>query len=247
MDAIFEEYNREAASNNWVHLKYIHFEEWVIIGNCTIVGFLDQSYGKYSSEYKDFVYFMEYGPFMDFMMEYMPSKYTNGTNLTEFVATNPQLLFSYADYLYYDLPSPRYEYYQEQNFNTMKSRITREVAALVEDLGYYSVVPQLPLLIAMEELTLAVVMLGCVFNVVLILMAAIATLLVYSLLMVSVEQKTFNNGVLRMIGVTRTDCILVVVCSTLTFVIPSLVLSYVGAMVANHFLLTAIYPPDMSA
>lgn len=48
-----------------------------------------------------------------------------------------------------------------------------------------------------------------------------------------------------MIGVTKLDCILVVVCSTLTFVVPSLILSYSMALVANHYLLGAIYPPEM--
>ena len=38
----------------------------------------------------------------------------------------------------------------------------------------------------------------------------------------------------------------VVVCSTLTFVVPGLILSYSLALVANHYLLTIIYPPEMS-
>jgi ABC-type lipoprotein release transport system permease subunit len=60
----------------------------------------------------------------------------------------------------------------------------------------------------MEDLEIAIVMLGCVFNVVLILMCAISILLIYSLLMVSVEKKTFDTGVLRMVGVSKMDCIL---------------------------------------
>ena len=83
---------------------------------------------------------------------------------------------------------------------------------------------------------MAVVMLGCVFNVVLILMCAISTLLIYSLLMVSVEQKTFDNGVLRMVGTSKTDCILLVGIQTLSFVVPSLILSYLIAILCNYFL-----------
>jgi ABC-type lipoprotein release transport system permease subunit len=54
---------------------------------------------------------------------------------------------------------------------------------------------------------MGIVMLGCIFNVVLILMIAISTLLIYSLLMVSVETKTFDNGVLRMVGLSKFDCV----------------------------------------
>lgn len=63
--------------------------------------------------------------------------------------------------------------------------------------------------------------------------------------MVTVEKKTFDNGVLRMVGVSKTDCILSVAMQTLSFVVPSLILSYSIAVVVNYYLLKMIYTPDM--
>lgn len=128
----------------------------------------------------------------------------------------------------------------------MQKRVTSLVDALVDDLSFQESYVQMPLLQEMETWMLAVVMLGSIFNLIVMIISSISVLLVYSLLMVSVENKTFSNGVLRMVGVTKADCILVVVCSTLTFVVPSLIISYSLALVANHYLLTAIYPPEMS-
>jgi ABC-type antimicrobial peptide transport system permease subunit len=54
------------------------------------------------------------------------------------------------------------------------------------------------------------VMLGSVFNVVLLLLASISTLLIYSLMMVSVQNKFYENGVLRMVGASKVDCILMI-------------------------------------
>lgn len=88
-------------------------------------------------------------------------------------------------------------------------------------------------------------MLSCVFNVVLIFMATISILLIYSLLMVSVEQKTFENGVMRMIGVSKLDCVLLVAMQSLAFVVPSLTLSYVFACVGNYFIFQLLFTPDM--
>lgn len=90
----------------------------------------------------------------------------------------------------------------------MKSRVTKEVSNIATRFGFYNEYSKLYLLDDLEELQLAVVMLGCVFNVILIILCAISILLIYSLLMVSVEKKTFDNGVLRMVGVSKTDCIL---------------------------------------
>lgn len=93
----------------------------------------------------------------------------------------------------------------------MKTQVTTEINKVVEAFGFLNEYTKIDLLKNLEDLQLAVVMLGCVFNVVLILMCSISTLLIYSLLMVSVEQKTFDNGVLRMVGVSKIDCMLSVI------------------------------------
>ena len=63
--------------------------------------------------------------------------------------------------------------------------------------------------------------------------------------MVSVDQKTFDNGVVRVVGVSKLDCILFVTMQTLVFVIPSLIMSYSMAIVINHFVLRLLYTPEM--
>ena len=65
----------------------------------------------------------------------------------------------------------------------------------------------MPLLLEMSVLQYGVLLLGIVFDVVIILFVTISILLIYSLLMVSVETKTFENGVLRMVGISKTNCI----------------------------------------
>jgi ABC-type lipoprotein release transport system permease subunit len=50
-------------------------------------------------------------------------------------------------------------------------------------------------------------LLGLIFGIIVFLFIVIAILLIYSLLMISVETKTFENGVLRMIGLSKFNCI----------------------------------------
>lgn len=116
---------------------------------------------------------------------------------------------------------------------------------MVEDLGFFQPHVEMPLLNWMQTQDIVVVMLGSVFNVVLMLISAISVLLIYSLLMVTVEQKTFDNGVMRMIGVSKLDCVLSVTMQTLVFVVPGLILAYSLGLVGNYYLYSFIYTADM--
>jgi ABC-type antimicrobial peptide transport system permease subunit len=55
----------------------------------------------------------------------------------------------------------------------------------------------------MEVYSAAVLFMGLIFDLIVTLFVVIAVLLIYSLLMVSVETKTFQVGVLRMVGMTK--------------------------------------------
>jgi len=80
----------------------------------------------------------------------------------------------------------------------------------MKGLGFFEPQASMPLLTEMSALQYGVLLLGIVFDVVIILFVTISVLLIYSLLMVSVETKTFENGVLRMIGISTVDCISVI-------------------------------------
>lgn len=54
----------------------------------------------------------------------------------------------------------------------------------------------------MELLSYATLLLGIVFGIIALLFIVISVLLIYSLLMISVETKTFESGVLRLVGLS---------------------------------------------
>lgn len=63
------------------------------------------------------------------------------------------------------------------------------------------------LLELMELLSYATLLLGLVFGIIVILFITISILLIYSLLMISVETKTFDTGIQRMVGLSKSGCI----------------------------------------
>ena len=70
----------------------------------------------------------------------------------------------------------------------------------MERLGFQEVDMQLPVLKQMEGYQLSVMFIGLVFDILLILFVIVAILLIYSLLLISVETKQFDIGVMRTLG-----------------------------------------------
>lgn len=49
--------------------------------------------------------------------------------------------------------------------------------------------------------------LGLVFDIIILLFVVLSVLLIYSLLLISVESKTFDFGVMRMVGLSKSGII----------------------------------------
>lgn len=78
---------------------------------CTVVGFLNQTYGKYRDDIKvNGTLIMEYEPFLQYLSQYLPSNSVN-SDFLEYLNMNSSALFEYADYMDYTLPKSRYSFY----------------------------------------------------------------------------------------------------------------------------------------
>lgn len=59
-----------------------------------------------------------------------------------------------------------------------------------------------------------------------LLLFSISVLLIYSLLMLSVESKSFEFGVMRMVGLSKDSIIILVILQSFLFVIPSVICGF---------------------
>jgi ABC-type antimicrobial peptide transport system permease subunit len=59
----------------------------------------------------------------------------------------------------------------------------------------------------MQSYSNAILMLGLIFDIIILLFIILSVLLIYSLLMINVESKTFEFGVMRMVGLSKTGII----------------------------------------
>ncbi len=70
-------------------------------------------------------------------------------------------------------------------------------------IGTYRLATNFDLMLDMKSYSIIILLLGLVFDVLLIIFVVISCLLIYSLLLISVETKTFETGVMRLVGLTK--------------------------------------------
>lgn len=98
---------------------------------------------------------------------------------------------------------------------------------VTEALGYYPIIMKLDVLTEMKGYAQAVMFMGLIFDIIILLFVIIAILLIYSLLMISVETKTFEMGVIRMVGLSKQGITAMVFLQGLYFVLPAIILGFV--------------------
>lgn len=96
----------------------------------------------------------------------------------------------------------------------------------------------------MKLTSVASLLLGLLFGIIVILFVVISILLIYSLLMISVETKTFENGVLRMIGLNKTNCITMILIQSFLFVVPSIACAYGASIPALIYVYNVMIKDD---
>jgi|LauGreDrversion4_2_1035121.scaffolds.fasta_scaffold56456_2 ABC-type antimicrobial peptide transport system permease subunit len=82
----------------------------------------------------------------------------------------------------------------------------------------------------MKTFAAAVLFMGLIFDIIILLFVIIAVLLIYSLLMISVETKTFEMGVIRMLGLSKNGIIGMILLQALMFVAPAIILGFALAV-----------------
>ena len=83
--------------------------------------------------------------------------------------------------------------------------------------------------------------LGLLFSIIIMLFIVVSILLIYSLLMISVDTKNFETGVLRMLGISKYDTVQMILIQGFFYVIPAIILGYLTSIPALYFIFKAMF------
>jgi hypothetical protein len=128
-------------------------------------------------------------------------------------------------------PSERWAVYTDSNTDRVNRKIVTYGADLAYILGFNQLTIDTPVLVSMNKLRLFNLFLGLILNVIIFILLFLSVLLIYSLLMVSVETRTFEMGILRMVGMSRIGIIHMLFIQAFSYSIPAWFAGIAGAKV----------------
>lgn len=123
---------------------------------------------------------------------------------TALVSQNPEWAVSTV---LFNLPPERFEYYRSSQFAANARRIVQWASGIIYMLGANQLAVVAPVLEELYSIRFASSFLTLMLNMIILLLAGISILLIYSLFVISVESRTFELGIFRMIGLTRSGLV----------------------------------------
>lgn len=97
----------------------------------------------------------------------------------------------------------------------------------------------------MHTYSYAVMFIGLIFDVLLLIFVIVSCLLIYSLLLISVETKGFEIAVMRLVGLTKVGFIGMILTQAFMFIIPSVILGFVLALPSIYLLYQVLFDEDL--
>jgi len=143
---------------------------------------------KYACPYSSFLQ-TQGKPFYDFVNSLDPKFYTSS------------VLMNFKD---------RDSVYLDSNYDNVQYKVTAFASNLVNDLGVYPIEIDWPVLDQLYRTRFAGMFLGIVLNLIIFVLFILSIMLLYNLLLVSVETKMYEIGVLRVLGLNKLGVIFLI-------------------------------------
>lgn len=84
-----------------------------------------------------------------------------------------------------------------------------------------------------------------VFDIILMIFIIISILLIYSLLLIRVETKTYETGIMRMVGISKSGLVLMIFLQSIMFVLPALFLGFIMCFPSLAMIYIYVFEEDL--
>ena len=73
----------------------------------------------------------------------------------------------------------------------------------------------------------------------------IAILLIYSLLMITTETKTFDTGVMRLLGLSSKGFVAMILIQAIFFVLPAIIFAYICSLPSLYYIFSKLFTNEI--
>ncbi|KAL4504054.1 hypothetical protein ABPG72_022684 [Tetrahymena utriculariae] len=224
------EQNCQICLTNFQHYQFeTHF-------SAKVAKIIDKNTGKESFNTMKKAVFMEFKYFYRFLSKHANEQVTRQLPLLNFYQNIFDLdPYQYTSKMVLNIPN-RVDFYTQQNMDQIEIRGNYLASEVIRVLGVYPVSIELPILKLFHQLKYAQMFLSVVTNMIILLFSSLSIMMLYNLLLVSVETKTYELGVLRIIGLNKVGVVIMILSQSLSFVIPGVI---IGIFLASQILAIA--------
>lgn len=171
--------------------------------------FLPSDTGKFGSSKNENHLIMEFEYFLPLIADRLPVTLRGNKDFRLWLKYEANLT-EYTDYIVMTMPSPRLNWYANKDYDTTQRKITRYVNGFINATGFYPIKAKMYLLDTFKTFNSAILMFNLIFKIVIIIFLMISIMLLHSLLMIGIEEKTFEIGIMRMLGESKIGIISIV-------------------------------------
>ena len=218
-------YYHDTKNESDPNLEYLPDLIQYITFNCKIVDTFKDNYGKESGDDENIV-IMEQEYFYKYLSNFIPEKITN------YFPDYPNYVKDikgqeYGNVLLINFPKNRLNYYTGDDYYDLLDKGVKymnEVVKRIGSLQNYRV--NMPLIDTMSQYKFGTTLLNLILNIILLGIFGLSLILIHSLLLITTETNSFEFGVLRLVGNSKKNVILIIIFQCICFSIPAFILAF---------------------
>lgn len=226
-------------------LQSIEYRESAIVP-LVVYDIYDDNKGKFASGDKYLVMEDEY--FLPYVLNHMKPATTEktiyssveGRNLTVSELISRGHPEQFVNSVSLNLPPSRVDVYVDTDYDAIQGRVISFVSRAMYYIGFPEIDVDMDILSSLFEIRFFTLFLGLILSIILTILCILSTMLIYSLLMISIETRTFELGVHRMVGMKRLGIIQMLMVQALSYAIPAWIFGLIFAQVLANQVLSSL-------
>ena len=227
-DSLLIEYynNKSHYNDNITQLKLIEPDLKNMSLSCTVKEVLYENYGKLQDDANSYIY-MELEHFYKHLSKVLPLSITNlFPHYASFLMNlNPN---EYGTSITVNFPNNRINNYIYSDYADLVMKGTQYANEIIKHVAHLDTIfVDMPIIEVMEKYNYGNVLVNLIMNVILFSLFILSIVLIYSLLTITIETNYFEFGIMRMIGVTKIDIIIIVILQCISFALPAFILALI--------------------
>ena len=180
-----------------------------------------------------------------YLTDHLPDELRAVSGFTDWLGAEKRME-EFAMLIMMVLPGDRLSYYETSDVAKMRLHIYQIMNEITALGGDYPLSGQTDVLEDMQLYNFAILFIGLVFSIVIILFVVISVLLIYSLLMITTETKTFDIGIMRLIGLSSSGFVSMIFTQAVMFVIPSILAAYICSFPILYLVFRKMFGKDLA-